>query len=56
MNRGNDNGVLSTTTIHGGRVMLKVLSFLQMLIVNYWLELLVYGWCASLILLQILSR
>ena len=42
MNRGNDNGVLSTTTIHGGRVMLKVLSFLQMLLINYSLELLVF--------------
>ena len=57
MNQGSDNGVLPANTIHGGRVMWKVLSFLQMLLMyNYWLELLIYGGCASLILLQCLSK
>ena len=56
MIRGSDNSMLPATTIHGGRVMWKVLSFLQMLLINYWLELPVFGGCASLILLQFLFR
>lgn len=31
--------------------MWKVLSFLQMLLINYWLEFLVFGGCGLLILL-----
>ena len=54
MNRGSDNSVLPANILHGGRVMWKVLKCVQWLMYNYWLELLIYGGCASLILLQFL--
>jgi len=47
--------VLPAIIFHGGRVIWKVLKYVQWLMYNYWLEVLIYGGCASSLLLQIMS-